>query len=132
MKIRLEHANLSVRHLDEMVRFVTTAFPEFEIRAEGTGMRGQRWLHLGTDDTYLALNEASERAEPRPPYSGTPGFNHLGFEVDDVDAVHRHCADNDIEILWGPEDMPWGVREMHVRHPDGHVFRISRGIDDER
>jgi len=23
------------------------------------------------------------------------------------------------------------VREMHVRHPDGHVFRISRGIEDE-
>jgi hypothetical protein len=26
--------------------------------------------------------------------------------------------------------MPWGVREMHVRHPDGHVFRISKGIED--
>jgi hypothetical protein len=25
-------------------------------------------------------------------------------------------------------DMPWNVREMHVRHPDGHVFRISRGL----
>jgi hypothetical protein len=23
--------------------------------------------------------------------------------------------------------MPWGVREMHVRHPDGHVFRVGRG-----
>ena len=27
-------------------------------------------------------------------------------------------------------DMPWNVREMHVRHPDGHVFRIGRGIDE--
>jgi hypothetical protein len=26
--------------------------------------------------------------------------------------------------------MPWNVREMHVRHPDGHVFRISRGIGE--
>lgn len=26
-------------------------------------------------------------------------------------------------------NMPWNVREMHVRHPDGHVFRISRGLD---
>jgi hypothetical protein len=24
--------------------------------------------------------------------------------------------------------MPWHVREMHVRHPDGHVFRISCSI----
>jgi hypothetical protein len=26
-------------------------------------------------------------------------------------------------------DMPWNVREMHVRHPDGHVFRISQGLE---
>jgi hypothetical protein len=24
--------------------------------------------------------------------------------------------------------MPWGVREMHVRHPDGHVFRVSHPV----
>jgi hypothetical protein len=26
--------------------------------------------------------------------------------------------------------MPWRVREMHVRHPDGHVFRVSKGTVD--
>ena len=31
--------------------------------------------------------------------------------------------------ILNPTDMPWGVREMHLRHPDGHVFRISRGIE---
>ena len=25
----------------------------------------------------------------------------------------------------------WNVREMHVRHPDGHVFRISRGTGEK-
>ena len=29
-----------------------------------------------------------------------------------------------------PTNEPWGVREMHVRHPDGHVFRISQGHDE--
>jgi catechol 2,3-dioxygenase-like lactoylglutathione lyase family enzyme len=47
--------------------------------------------------------------------------------VDDVDAIHQHCLHVGIEVVWPPTDMPWGVREMHVRHPDGHVFRISRG-----
>jgi len=50
--------------------------------------------------------------------------------VDDVDAVHRRCVEQGIEITWPPTDMPWNVREMHVRHPDGHVFRISRGIGE--
>jgi catechol 2,3-dioxygenase-like lactoylglutathione lyase family enzyme len=49
--------------------------------------------------------------------------------VDDVDAVHRHCLEQGIEVTYPPTDEPWCVREMHVRHPDGHVFRISRGIE---
>ena len=51
--------------------------------------------------------------------------------VDDVDAVHRHCLEQGLEITYPPTDEPWGVREMHIRHPDGHVFRISRGNGDE-
>ncbi|HWN39453.1 MAG TPA: hypothetical protein VNP02_13205 [Gammaproteobacteria bacterium] len=27
---------------------------------------------------------------------------------------------------------PWGAREMHVRHPDGHVFRVSQGIEETK
>ena len=49
--------------------------------------------------------------------------------VDDVDEVYRRCLVQHVEVTWSPTDMPWNVREMHVRHPDGHVFRISRAID---
>jgi catechol 2,3-dioxygenase-like lactoylglutathione lyase family enzyme len=49
--------------------------------------------------------------------------------VDDVDAVHARCVEQGLDIAWPPTDMEWGVREMHVRHPDGHVFRISKGIE---
>lgn len=47
--------------------------------------------------------------------------------VDDVDTIHRRCVEQGLDVTWPPTDMPWGVREMHVRHPDGHVLRISRG-----
>jgi catechol 2,3-dioxygenase-like lactoylglutathione lyase family enzyme len=52
--------------------------------------------------------------------------------VDDVDGVHQQCLAAGIEITWPPTDMPWNVREMHVRHPDGHVFRISRGLEEAK
>lgn len=55
----------------------------------------------------------------------------MSIWVDDVDAIHRHCIEQGIEITWPPTDEPWGVREMHVRHPDGHVFRISQGLEGE-
>ena len=50
----------------------------------------------------------------------------MSIWVDDVDAVHERCRAEGLEITSPPTDEPWNVREMHVRHPDGHVFRISR------
>lgn len=50
--------------------------------------------------------------------------------VEDVDAVHRECVAAGLDVTFPPTDMPWRVREMHLRHPDGHVFRISRGIGE--
>ncbi len=49
--------------------------------------------------------------------------------VDDVDAMHKHCVAAGLEITFPPTDMPWNVREMHLRHPDGHVFRVGRGFE---
>ncbi len=55
----------------------------------------------------------------------------LSIWVDDVDSIYKQCLENSIEVMHEPEDMPWGVREFHIRHPDGHVFRISQGLADE-
>ena len=93
MSTRLEHANLVVRDLDETLRFLRAAFPEFGIRGEGTTWSGGRWVHVGNDEAYLALSEARhDPAEPWVPYAGKPGLNHLGFEVDDVEAVRARLA----------------------------------------
>lgn len=51
--------------------------------------------------------------------------------VDDVDAVYQHCLEQGLEVTWPPTDMPWHLREMHVRHPDGHVFRIGNGLEED-
>jgi catechol 2,3-dioxygenase-like lactoylglutathione lyase family enzyme len=55
----------------------------------------------------------------------------MSIWVDDVDAVHQRCLQQGLEVTYPPTDQPWNVREMHVRHPDGHVFRISVGLEDE-
>ena len=81
----LEHANLTVKNLDEAIRFVTTAFPHFVIRGQGVS-DGVPWVHVGTDTTYLAFSQEPEIQSERTPYDD-PGFNHLGFAVEDVEAV---------------------------------------------
>jgi catechol 2,3-dioxygenase-like lactoylglutathione lyase family enzyme len=93
MATRLEHANLIVRDIDGMIDFLRTAFPDFRVRAEGPGMVSKRWVHVGNDTSYVALNDATQLPdEPWVPYAGRPGTNHLGFEVDDAEAVRERLA----------------------------------------
>jgi catechol 2,3-dioxygenase-like lactoylglutathione lyase family enzyme len=51
--------------------------------------------------------------------------------VEDVDAVHRQCVAAGLDVTFPPTNMEWRVREMHVRHPDGHVFRVGTGREEE-
>jgi len=48
--------------------------------------------------------------------------------VEDVDALYRECVAQGLETLMSPRDEPWGVREFHLRHPDGHVFRMGTAV----
>lgn len=88
MNARLEHANLCVRDVDDMLKFILSAFPEFQVRFDSGHDDPERWVHVGDDDCYVAMYQASKAIAPmHQPYSGAPGFNHLGFVVDDTDAV---------------------------------------------
>ncbi len=74
MTVRLEHANLCVRDMEVMMRFLQTAFPEFRVRGEGISNDGTGWVHVGTDETYIALGQARlEPAKRWTPYQRAAG-----------------------------------------------------------
>jgi predicted enzyme related to lactoylglutathione lyase len=43
----------------------------------------------------------------------------LWLQVRDVDAVGRELEEAGVDIVEPPTDKPWGLREMHIRDPDG-------------
>ncbi|WP_416898747.1 MAG: VOC family protein [Minwuia sp.] len=51
------------------------------------------------------------------------------FELDDVDAYHAEIRDRCEGILFGPQDQPWGMREMHVRSPEGHRMIFAHDLE---
>jgi catechol 2,3-dioxygenase-like lactoylglutathione lyase family enzyme len=131
MGIRLEHANLCVRDVDAMVRFLRTAFPAFRVRGEGPDLSGGRWLHLGTDDTYLALVASREEpAERWVPYSGRPGTNHLGYAVDDVDALRRRLRAAGYEETTIPNRHPHRKR-VYFHDPEGNDWEFVEYTTDD-
>lgn len=48
--------------------------------------------------------------------------------VDGLDEYHAEIAPRGAEILNGPTDKPWGLREMAVRTPDGHRIMFCEVI----
>ena len=87
MRPFLEHLNITSTDVDETIRFLLTAMPEFRIRGEGGGEKAQRWVHVGTEDSYLCVEDrgATEKG-PHKPYVH-PGMNHMGFVVSDAAAL---------------------------------------------
>lgn len=47
-----------------------------------------------------------------------------------VDEFHAKALELGYLVTHPPTDEPWGVREFHLRHPDGHMFRVSAGIGE--
>jgi uncharacterized glyoxalase superfamily protein PhnB len=45
--------------------------------------------------------------------------------LEELDAVYARAVELGCEIAMEPTDESWGMREFHLRHPNGHVFRVS-------
>jgi uncharacterized glyoxalase superfamily protein PhnB len=59
---------------------------------------------------------------------GNPGTWMSIFVDDDVDALYREFTAQGAVILRPPQDQLWGMREMQVQCPDGHILRFGHGI----
>jgi catechol 2,3-dioxygenase-like lactoylglutathione lyase family enzyme len=130
MTIRMEHANLHVRHFDDAVRFLKTAFPEFHVRSESV-RDGLRWMHIGTDETYIALNETNVDRNPElKPYDGRPGINHLGYEVDDVDALQKRLAAAGFRDSTYPNNHQYRKR-VYFYDADGNDWEFVQYFSDK-
>ena len=50
----------------------------------------------------------------------------------EVDVLHDTALQQGMIVTYPPTNEPWGVREFHLRHPDGHMFRVSAGLGEEK
>ena len=96
----VEHLNLTVSDLEETTDFLLHALPGWRIRGEGR-MEGfgqpVRWRHVGTDDSYLALQDGGDGAHPdwRTP---SAGMKHVGLVVASLEDTLRRLAAAGYEV----------------------------------
>lgn len=89
----------------------------------------------GKVEIFLCLGAQGSRGGPMPKFTGddeTGGVWMSWFlgSPAEVDAAHALALRRGMTVTHPPTDEPWGVREFHLRHSDGHTFRIGAGTGD--
>jgi len=131
MAFRLEHANICVRDIEPMMRFLQTAFPEFRMRGEGKSRDGTRWVHMGTNDTYIALGQGKADSKRHwMPYSGEPGVNHLAYEVDDVESLRARLKTGGFRESTVPNAHPHRKR-VYFYDPEGNDWEFVQYFSED-
>ncbi len=124
----LEHNNITVNNLEEAVRFIQTAMPEFKIRGEGADNQ-RRWAHIGTDQSYLALTETTAEVEGSDSYL-KHGFNHMGFVVSDVRAVGKRLREAGYQSNYPFTEHKYRLRDYYL-DADGNEYEFIQYLTDK-
>jgi catechol 2,3-dioxygenase-like lactoylglutathione lyase family enzyme len=90
----------------------------------------------GGSEIFLCVGAQGSRGTMMPKFPGddqTDGV-WMSWWVEspaEVDALYAAAAGHGLTVTYPPTDEPWGVREFHLRHPDGHMFRVGCGKEHE-
>jgi len=87
-----------------------------------------------TVEIFLCVGAQGSRGTQRPKFPGDDCTDGVWMSwwmesLSDLDALYQRAIQAQAEVSYPPTDEPWGVREFHLRHPDGHTFRISCSLD---
>lgn len=89
MSVKLEHVNISVPDPQATAAVLERLF-DWRIRWQGTALGTGYSVHVGDDAGYVALYRPGEDLEEDGARHRRRGaLNHIGVEVDDLDACER-------------------------------------------
>jgi glyoxylase I family protein len=131
--VALHHIAIACANPQVIEQFYTQHFGFRRTRAIPVGDSAIVFLKLG--DCYLELFQATEPAPVPPPAKDGPwfpGWRHLAFKVDDVDATLTAMGDA-ARITLGPlsfDDVIPGWRTAWLADPEGNIVEISQGYTD--
>ena len=82
---------------------------------------------------FLCQGAQGQRGGPMPKFPGDDDCGSVWMSwwvpsTEAVDAAHARAVELGCIVTHPPTDEPWGVREFHLRHPDGHTFRVGCGF----
>ena len=107
------------RHLVEVFGLVAG---ELTRDADGRVVHGE----VFAGDGVIWMHPESETYRLASPATSGSASHCMAVDVDDVDAHHARAVAAGAEIVYGPSEMPYGVREYAARDPEGGLWSFMQ------
>jgi catechol 2,3-dioxygenase-like lactoylglutathione lyase family enzyme len=121
MPYNLNHVHLKTLDPGKTAQWWVTAF-KFTIVSDTTRATGDRFIRCRAENG-VPVNISGPLTNQKLPVSDSgvkQGLEHIGFDVDDIDAEIKRLEKLGAPLLAGPGELPDGTRYCWVEAPD-HV-----------
>jgi catechol 2,3-dioxygenase-like lactoylglutathione lyase family enzyme len=85
-------------------------------------MAGGHTIHVGSDDNYIALYAGPQAADPARDFAKGRPLNHVGVEVDDLDATEASVISAGLTPFSHGDYDPG--RRFYFLDPDGIKYEV--------
>ena len=118
---RIEHVNVTVSDCDRAARLMESLFG-WKVRWDGPARDGGRSIHVGSDRHYVALYTGRGVTYTAEHFAKGRPLNHIGVEVDDLDAVEQRVIGAGLTPFSHGDYEPG--RRFYFLDPDGIEYEV--------
>jgi catechol 2,3-dioxygenase-like lactoylglutathione lyase family enzyme len=118
---RIEHVNVTVSNPERAARLMEELFG-WQVRWKGPARDGGHTIHVGSKDPSLALYTGRDVAYSADDFAKGRPLNHVGIEVDDLDATEARVAAAGLKPF-GHDTYDPG-RRFYFLDPDGIEYEV--------
>ncbi|WP_156255471.1 VOC family protein [Sandarakinorhabdus oryzae] len=118
---RLEHVNVTVSDPDRTAFLLECVFG-WHVRWRGKSASGGDTVHVGSDNHYVAVFAHPAERPPAGGFAKSRPLNHIGVEVDDLDATEAKVVAAGLTPFNHGDYEPG--RRFYFFDPDGIEYEV--------
>ena len=118
---RIEHVNITVSDPKRTSDLMELLF-DWHVRWSGPAQNGGYTIHVGSNDHYVALYAGGDSAKAAEAFSKGRPLNHIGVEVDDLDAAEARVIAAGLRPFGNADYAPG--RRFYFLDPDGIEYEV--------
>ena len=118
---RIEHVNITVSDPKRTSDLMELLF-DWHVRWSGPAQNGGHTIHVGSNDHYVALYTGGDSAKAAEAFSKGRPLNHIGVEVDDLDAAEARVIAAGLRPFSHADYAPG--RRFYFLDPDGIEYEV--------